>query len=198
MNKYNKIWMSKSKEEEEDGGKKCTVSVDKVKRFIYLFDAIKEESCMEVVKGLIDLEMDNGHRKSKDNLPITLVINSPGGYCCDGFAIADTLLRLACPTTSIALGEICSMAPLIYVCANTRYITSNAWVMLHPVSTGANDYIEFAKSRMAQAEKIEEVYDKLFIERTNIPSNIYYQAKQKELWLNAEECVKYGIAHKIL
>jgi ATP-dependent Clp protease protease subunit len=199
MNHYNKVWMGKSKkDDEEEGPKKCTVSVDKQKRFIYLFDAIKEESCLEVVKGLIDLDMEMLRKKPKNKQQITLVINSPGGYCCDGFAIIDTMLKISCPISSIAVGEICSMAPLIYVCADVRFITPNTWVMLHPISTGTNDYIEFAKSRIENSEKTEAMYDKLFLERTKIPPDIYYKAKQKELWLSAEESIKYGIATKML
>jgi len=198
MKHYIKHWMGKTKEDEEETPKRCTVSVDRRKRFIYLFDAIKEESCMEVIKGLIDLDMEMLNKKPKDKQQITLVINSPGGYCCDGFAIADTLLKTSCPVMSIAVGEICSMAPLIYVCADSRYITSNTWVMLHPSITGSNDYLEFAKSRIENAEKTEEMYDKLFLARTKIPPDIYYKAKHKELWLNADECIKYGIAHQLL
>ena len=198
--KKGQLWMGKNKEDdEEDDSKKCSVSVDRRRRFIYLFDAIKEESCLLVTKGLIDMDIDMINKKQKDKQQITLVIDSPGGYCCDGFAIADILLNTICPTRSIATGEICSMAPLIYVCADTRYITRNTWVMLHPISTSTGgDYIEFAKSRMENATKTEEMYDTLFLERTSIPRDIYFKAKQKELWLTAEESIKYGIAHKIL
>jgi len=63
---------------------------------------------------------------------------------------------------------------------------------------GVEDYLSFAQSRVKNAELIEEMYDKYFLERTNIPRRVYRKMKNKEAWLTASECIKYGIAHKIL
>jgi ATP-dependent Clp protease protease subunit len=171
-------------------GRKNTVN--KKNRIVYLFEDINEESSMETVRDLVELDQDKKKR------PIKIYICSPGGDCGYGFAIIDILLHMKCNTIGIAVGEICSMAPAIFVACKERYISEHSFVMLHPVTVGTGDYVKFAKARVLNAEVVENMYDEFFLKRTTIPKKFYIQAKDKELWLNAEEAIKYGIAKKLL
>jgi len=157
-------------------------------RHIYLFDEIGPESSEEFIKRLHYLE-------KKSNKPITVFINSPGGDCADGFAIIDALLVSKCLIITVAIGEICSMAPGIFIAGKKRYISKNAFAMFHPITTYSSDYIQFAKSALKNAEKIEEMYDKYILERTKMTKRLLQTAKNKELWLNSKEIIDYGIAH---
>ena len=157
-------------------------------RHIYLFDEIGPESAEEFIRTLHHLEKRN-------NKPITVFINSPGGGCADGFAIIDAILASKCLIKTVAIGEICSMAPGVFIAGKKRYITKNTFVMFHPITTYSSDYIQFAKSALKNAENIELVYDKYILERTKMPKRLLQQAKNKEVWLNAKETIEYGIAH---
>ncbi len=180
-----------SNEKEARKGKKNLT--DKKQRVVYLFDAIDEETSLEVVRDLIELDQD------KKKKPITFYISSPGGYCSYGFAIIDVLERMKSHTKAIALGDVCSMAPGIFVACKERLITPHAFIMLHPVSSGAEDYVKFAKTRIQNAVEVEKMYDEYFLAKTNIPRRLYYRkARNNEWWMTAKEAVKYGIAHKII
>ena len=157
-------------------------------RHIYLFDEIGPESAEGFIKKLHYFE-----KKSKG--PITVFINSPGGGCADGFAIIDAILTSKNLIITVAIGEICSMAPGVFIAGKKRYITKNTFVMFHPITTYSSDYISFAKSALKNAEKIEEVYDKYVLERTKMPKRLLQSAKNKEVWLNAKEAIEYGIAN---
>lgn len=157
-------------------------------RHIYLFDEIGPESSEEFIKALHHLER-------KSNKPITIFINSPGGGCADGFAIIDAILNSKCVITTVATGEVCSMAPGVFIAGRKRLITKNTFLMFHPITTYSSDYIQFAKSALKNAEKIEEVYDKYILDRTKMPKRLLQAAKNKEVWLNSKEAIEYGIAH---
>ena len=163
-------------------------------RMLHLFDEIERDTIQEVIKGLLELDRDKKKR------PITLYICSPGGSVEAGFALIDVLEKCKCTVKTVALGEICSMAPAIFVVGKKghRYIGKRAQVMFHPVTTGYHDYIKFAESRIKNGRKVEEMYDRLILEKTKIPKEVYQEAKDKELWLGSQEAIKYGIADHIL
>lgn len=169
----------------EEDRKRCDLRDEQ--RHIYLFDEIGPESSEEFIMALHHLE-------KKANKIITVFINSPGGDCASGFAMIDALLESKCEIHTVALGEICSMAPGIFIAGKKRYISKNTFVMFHPITTYSSDYIQFAKSRLKNAENIELIYDKYILERTKMPKRLLQAAKNKEVWLTSKEAVDYGIA----
>ena len=160
-------------------------------RTVYFFEEVTSQSANLLIESLLELDRDKKKR------PITMYICSPGGDCGSGFAIIDIIHTLRCPVRAVAVGEICSMAPAIFVACKERLITPHTYVMLHPVSTYSSDYVQFAKSRLKQAEDLEEIYDSYFFKRTSIPKDVYNKCKNSELWLTAAEAIKYGIATKL-
>jgi len=160
-------------------------------RTVYLFDEINEVTSATLIESLNELDTDKRKR------PITLYLSSPGGYCSYGFAVVDAIERLKCPIKVIGTGEIASMAPLIYVACDERMVTPHTFFMFHPISTGGEDYLKFLKARFKNAEEIEAMYDRYLISKTNIPRSVYTKAKSSEVYINAQDAIKYGIAHKI-
>lgn len=161
-------------------------------RELYLFSEINAETVQDLVKNLRELDKDRAKR------PIHLLLHSPGGEMSSGFALIDTILQCRCPVYTYALGEICSMAPAIFVTGKKRFIAAHTYVMLHPCSIGAVDYTEFAKSRIRNAEAAEKMFDAYFLTRTKMPKKLYMQSKYKEIWLTPEETIKYGIATELV
>ncbi len=166
--------------------------VDKKQRIVYLFDEINPETALDLIKELIEMDQDKKRR------PITLFISTPGGYCDYGFAIIDTIENMKCKVRGIALGDVCSMGPAVYVACHERYIMPHAQIMLHPMSLGAADYLKFAKSRIQNGETVDKMYNEYFLSKTKMPKKIFDKSRANEVWLSAEEALKYGIAHKIL
>jgi len=158
---------------------------------LFLFSAIEPESVEEIIEDIINI-------RKKNKKPINLYINSPGGFCSDGFALID-IIEQNFPIRTIAVGEICSMACPIFLSGKKgeRYISSNTFAMFHPVHTGASDYLSFVESRIKNSKVIEKMYDDFVLGHCKMPKNIYNKAKNSELWLNAKECLDYGIADKL-
>ncbi len=161
-------------------------------REVYLFSDINNETIQKLVEDIRELDNDTKKR------PIHLLIHSPGGDMASGFALIDTILNCQCEVYTYALGEICSMASAVFVAGKKRFVSQHTYAMLHPCSVGAEDRVEFAKSRIKNAEASEKMYDEFFLSRTGMRKKVYMQSKYKELWLTADETIKYGIATEIL
>lgn len=164
----------------------------KKSREVYLFSEIDCENIQKLVEDIRELDRDKKRRT------IHLMMHSPGGEMSSGFALIDTILSCKCKVHTYAMGEICSMAPAVFVAGERRFVAPHTYVMLHPCSVGAIDYTEFAKSRIRNAEAVEKMFDEFFLGRTKIPKKLYMQSKYKELWLTPTETIKYGIATDIL
>lgn len=157
-------------------------------RELYLFDEVNSETVRTLIEEFRELDRDKKKR------PIHLLMNSPGGDLSSGFALIDVILNSKCDVYTYAFGEICSMAPAIFVAGDKRFITEHTYVMLHPVSGGAIDYVEFMKSRIKNIEAAEKMYDDYFMARVQLPKKLYDKAKYTELWLTSQEALKYKIA----
>ena len=130
--------------------------------------------------------------------PIVLWINSPGGYCNDGFALIDCMRFSKVPIITVIRGQACSMAGLISIAGHNRIITENSWWMAHDVHGGAVDYIEKAKTRMEFIVREQTQAFNFLKANTKLTKKDLDYAKNKELWLNPEECLAKGVVDQII
>src|ERR1051326_8175514 len=74
---------------------------------------------------------------NQSDKPITLVINSPGGYVVEGLAIYDFLRSLSARgihITTVGLGYVASMGGVLLQAGDTRLMAKHAWLLIHEVS----------------------------------------------------------------
>ena len=161
-------------------------------RRILLFDEINNCSADIICTKLKVMDMlDN---KS----PIYLEINSCGGSVPDGLAIIDTMERIKAPITTIITGEAASMSALVSISGNKRLITLNGCWMEHSISDLAGGFLEHIRDRTNFLIKLEKKLDLILKTKTKLTNRQMTQIKNGELWLFAEDCLKYGIVDSIL
>jgi len=163
-------------------------------RLIYLYDLIDDGSSENVNKKLLGMYLRN-------KKPITIEINSPGGDCCQGLSIIDTIERIkkaGGKVYTIITGSACSMGSVISIVGSKRFMSKNAYYMMHPMVLWNNDYLPFVKDRVRFAEELYKRIIAIYRENTKLPEDIIKQAMHGEIWLTAEECLKYGVIDKIL
>jgi ATP-dependent Clp protease protease subunit len=133
---------------------------------------------------------------------IHFYINSPGGSITAGLAVYDTMQFLRCDVATYCVGQAASMAAVLLTGGKTgkRFILSNSRVLLHqPLITGI---LEGAATDLhIEAQEILRLRSRLY----NILAKHTGQSPEKiekdcdrNLWLEAEEAVNYGLADRIL
>lgn len=162
-------------------------------RFIMLSGAITNKKATEVVSKLIAYELQG-------TADITIVLNSPGGYCNEGFAIYDIMKIIASKVNIVGTGHICSMASLI-LCGGTkgkRFVTPHTRIMLHQPSMGTDGPLADIEIATKELSINRDLLYAAIVRNSNMTAEELMIRTHRDCWLSAQEAVDYGLADKIL
>lgn len=165
-------------------------------RIVFLGGSVDDNAANIIIAQLLFLS--NEDNKSD----IHFYINSPGGSITAGLAIYDTIQFLRCPVATYCVGQAASMAAVLLAGGKNgkRFILNNSRILLHqPLIAGVLEGA--ATDLQIEANEILRLRARLY----NILANHTGQTAEKiekdcdrNLWLEAEEAVNYGLADRIL
>jgi ATP-dependent Clp protease protease subunit len=165
-------------------------------RIVFLGGSVDDNTANIIIAQLLFLSNED----SKSD--IHFYINSPGGSITAGLAVYDTIQFLRCPVATYCVGQAASMAALLLTGGKNgkRFILNNSRVLLHqPLIAGVLEGA--ATDLQIEANEILRLRARLY----NILANHTGQTAEKiekdcdrNLWLEAEETVNYGLADRIL
>lgn len=131
--------------------------------------------------------------------PITLHINSLGGWFTSGMAGMDSILNCSVPVSTIIEGEACSAATLLSIAGAHRVIHRHSLVMIHQLSSWAAGTYENIKAEFHNIEKMQQMLRAVYLERTKLPEKLLDKTLlKKDVYLSAKESLKYGIVDEII
>ena len=138
-----------------------------------------------------------------DNLEvadITLHVDSPGGSVKSGLSIVDVVNYIESDVKTINTGMAASMGSILLGCGTKgkRYTLPHSRVMLHQVSTGASGNIQDIRRSIAEGEKYNNRLFELLGEYTNKDPKQVMEDASRDLWLNSDEALAYGIIDHII
>jgi len=133
---------------------------------------------------------------------IHLYINSPGGAISAGLAVYDTMQFLRCEVATYCVGQAASMAAVLLAGgkAGKRLMLKNSRVLLHqPLLTGvltgpATDLDIEAKEILRLRARLY----KILSDHTAQPAERIESDCDRNLWLEADEAIKYGLADRVI
>ena len=133
---------------------------------------------------------------------IHLYINSPGGSITAGLAIYDTMQFLRCDVATYCVGQAASMAAVLLAGGKSgkRFLLANNRVLLHqPLITGilegpATDLEIEAKEIL----RLRSCLYRILANHTGQKPEKVEKDCDRNLWLEPEEAINYGLADRIL
>ncbi len=167
-------------------------------RKVFLVGEVNDESCNELIKKLLYLEMEN------DTLPITLFINSPGGDVSSGLAVYDTIRLMKSPITAIVTGIAASMGAIIMLACdkNRRLILPSGKVMIHDCSFRKHDIggkkpyeIE---EELNQLKHTNDRLVKIIAECTGKTKKEVTKVTKYDSYFDAKEAVEFGLVADVI
>ena len=184
-------------------------------RMTGIYGDVTEDRCSEAVYGLMALHL-TGTEKVLSNpedenseiietyQPIDFIISSHGGLAADMFSVYDVIrdLRDRTPIHTKGLGKVMSAGVLLLASGTKgeRRIGKYCRVMIHGVMAGQHGYLADVENEFKETRAIQKMYVKALSDETNM-SETYVRKlmnKKTNVYLDAEEAVKLGIADIIL
>lgn len=133
---------------------------------------------------------------------INFYINSPGGSVTAGMAIYDTMQFLRCDVATTCVGLAASMGAWLLAAGakGKRFVLPHAKIMIHQPLIGgvmqgtATDLSIEAKEMIRTRQEMYEILSR----HTGQPVEKIHKDCDRNLWLNADEAVKYGVVDRKL
>ena len=164
-------------------------------RKINIFSTITDDLSCRVITAL-QLMI-----KQSIDKPIDIYINSEGGEVYAGFAMYDYIKSLQnTEVNTHILGTAMSMATIIFLAGDNRYVYSESTLMLHSVSSMASGkvFLEL-EDETEQCKRYYKRMCRIYEKYSTKPYSYWYNAlKYKDKYLDAETAVRLKIADKIL
>jgi ATP-dependent Clp protease, protease subunit len=162
-------------------------------RIIWLAGPVNDRMSTVVQAQLMFLD----NIETKD---ITLHVDSPGGSVKSGLSIVDVMDYISSDIVTINTGMAASMGSILLGAGTKgkRFSLRFSRVMLHQVSTGASGNIQDIRRSIAEGEKYNDILFGLLGEYSNKDPKQVLEDANRDLWLNAEEAVAYGIIDNVI
>jgi len=188
---------------------------DEKLRTIGLFGEVNSTKAEEIIYGLYALDATKLKKSPVDYLdlakglikevePVEFIVSTEGGDATDMFAIYDAIrhLRPGMEIETFGLGKVMSAGVLLLASGTKgkRKIGKYCRVMLHGVASASAGNISNLKTEMAEIKKMQEMYVNALVEETNLTKAQLKRMVNKNVnvYISAEEAVKYGIADIIV
>ena len=162
-------------------------------RIIWLAGPVNDRMSTVVQAQL--MFMDN--QEVKD---ITLHVDSPGRSVKSGLSIVDVMDYISSDCITVNTGMAASMGSILLGAGTKgkRASLKSSRVMLHQVSTGASGNIQDIRRSIAEGEKYNTILFDMLGKFTNKDPKQVMEDANRDLWLNAEEALAYGIIDSII
>ena len=165
-------------------------------RIIFLAGPIDDDIANLVIAQLLFLSNEDA------KTDINFYINSPGGSVTAGLAIYDTMQFLRCDVSTTCVGLAASMGAWLLAAGKKgkRYALPNSRVMIHQPLIGgvmqgtATDLAIEAKEMIRLRQRMYEI----MAEHSGQSVEKIHRDCDRNLWLEADEAIAYGVIDKKL
>lgn len=165
-------------------------------RIVFLGGQLDDPSANLIIAQMLFLSNED------TKTDIHFYINSPGGSITAGLAVYDTMQFLRCDVATYCVGQAASMAAVLLAAGKVgkRFLLSNNRILLHqPLITGqligpATDLDIEAKEIIRLRTRLYDILSK----HTGQTAEKVEKDCDRNLWLDAEEAIRYGLADRIL
>ena len=174
-------------------------------RVVGLFSEVVDEKITEIIHGLLYMnEMNKLEETPEKKRDIEFYLSTYGGSADDMFALYDMMKVVEEDTdiVTIGMGKVMSAGVPILAAGTKgkRKIGRNCRVMIHSVIAGNHGSLPNLINEMEAIQDLQELYIERLVEETKMTRKQMKKLLEQKvnIYLSAEEAVKYGIADIII
>lgn len=172
----------------------CSFSRLLKERIICINGPIDDTTSALVVAQLLFLEADNPEK------PVSLYINSPGGYVTAGLAIYDTMQYIHPAVSTVCAGQAASMGSLLLTAGATgyRYALPNSRIMVHQPIGGYHGQASDIEIHAREILALRDRLNKLYVKHTKKELSVIERAVDRDNFMSPVEAVEFGLIDKVI
>lgn len=169
---------------------------------IYFYSDVNLGSIFALNKTISDLEKQMLITQINLGLPkpphINLYINSDGGEIFSAFTTVDRIKCCKVPIHTHVEGIVASAATLISVTGKKRTIGKSGVMLVHQLRSWCGGTHENFKDEAKNLEMLADKVKAIYLEHTKFTESDLNELLKHDIYLNADECLKFGLVDSIL
>jgi ATP-dependent protease ClpP protease subunit len=90
-------------------------------------------------------------------------------------------------------GFAASAATLLSVVGDKRFMSKHSLMLIHQLSTSSAGKYQDLQQNMENVDNMMNIIENIYLEKTKIPKKYLIEILKKDLWLDSQTCLKYGL-----
>jgi ATP-dependent Clp protease, protease subunit len=136
---------------------------------------------------------------SKEGGPIIIHVCSSGGWVEGGLCMYDMIKSAQNQVITVGCGAVYSAAVLPFEAGDVRLMYKSARLLLHDMSMNLGEIkLNAIKNVAKETGRVYDLSLAYLAKRTGLKYKELHDLCQNDTFLNASECVKYGLVDKII
>lgn len=144
-------------------------------------------------------DMGKAHQTHQPVIPV--VIDSYGGQVYSLLDMISQIKAAHLPVITIVTGKAMSCGAMLFMFGKKRYISEDATLMIHPVSSNNGGKVEEVKASTNETDRLNQRIFRMAAQELNLKPNFFLQEIQKrqqaEWYLTSKEAKRLNIASHI-
>ena len=168
---------------------------------LYFYGPVNQRSCFELKRQIKDMDIKLKTLSIQyqiDPPPIHLHIQSQGGSLYHTLYIIDLIRKSDSDIYTYVDGFAASAATLMSVVGKKRYMTKHSLMLIHQLSGADSGKFDELQDQLSNMSILMTMIVELYLEKTKIDKATLMELLRKDLWLDAETCLKYGLVDEII
>ena len=177
-------------------------------RALYLSTQVDQASMGMISTAILDINQNDEyiakmcevHGMSYNPKPITIYIDSYGGYVYQCFGLLSVMKNSKVPVHTIVTGCAMSCGFMIAISGHERYTYEKATLMYHQVSGGTHGKVKEVEEDLIEAKRLQKMIEDHTIANTGLTRKQLkenYDAKH-DWFMNAKDALKYKVIDAII
>lgn len=163
-------------------------------RIVLVSTPINEQTSSLIIAQLIHLSNEDPES------PIQMYISSPGGAVYAGMGIYDTMKMIPNQINTVAVGFTASFGTVLLTAGTKghRYALPNATIHMHQPLGGAQGQASDIEIQANEILRLKRRLNEILAESTGQSIKKIEEDTNRDIFMNAEEAVKYGLVDHVL
>lgn len=163
---------------------------------VYFYSDVNKKTVLALMEALA--EATKNAADTPTGRVIYLFIHSDGGEAYCGISAMQHIKNHVCKVVTICDAFVASAATLIFLAGHERRVMRHSHMLIHQLSLSFEGRYADMRDEFSNTTLLMDTYKRIYSETTKIPARELKEYMSNERHIDADTCVKYGIAHAVI